>query len=501
MKPVSMIVLLFIITANVLFAQDDYEKWIKKEQESFQKFKDENDQQFLKFLEKNWQPAAIKEGISASKPGPKTIPVPDNTKPAATVIIKAEPKKDIPVKEVPPLKEPVNELPPVNPEKKPADDITKPDAKPASTPPANLLEKNILFFNTPVTVQYDKKLEFNLSGELSSEKIALFWKTVCESEYPVLLSRLNITRDSLRINDWGFAKLCFAAGLSLFSNPNTAYLFTWFILTKDGYRIKVGFDKNRVFLLVPAQQALYGTLYIAQKGEKYYCLNLDNEPQLAASALSTYNDDYPGSDKTFSFAVTRLPVLNKKIEQGKLPYSQNGKDSAVTVEYDASLVKYFENYPYTALPVYFGAAASPRVAVSMLDRLKELLAGKSDVESLCFLLDFVQHTKEYKTDDEQFGRQKPLFYEEFLFYRYADCKDRSIFFSYLVRNLLHLDVIGLDYPDHIATAVNLSSTKIQGTYITYNNKQYLLCDPTFIGASIGMCMPNYQNVQPGIITF
>ena len=39
------------------------------------------------------------------------------------------------------------------------------------------------------------------------------------------------------------------------------------------------------------------------------------------------------------------------------------------------------------------------------------------------------------------------------YYPYCDCEDRSVLYSYLVRNLLKLDVVLLDYPNHIATAV------------------------------------------------
>lgn len=61
------------------------------------------------------------------------------------------------------------------------------------------------------------------------------------------------------------------------------------------------------------------------------------------------------------------------------------------------------------------------------------------------------------TRKDQFGREKYFFAEETLFYPLSDCEDRAIFFAILIRNLLGLDVIGLDYPGHIATAVHFSN--------------------------------------------
>jgi len=87
------------------------------------------------------------------------------------------------------------------------------------------------------------------------------------------------------------------------------------------------------------------------------------------------------------------------------------------------------------------------------------------------MLRFVQTAFKYKTDNENFVREKPLFPEETLYYEYSDCENRSILFAHLVQELLVLEVIGLNYPGHIATAVRFN-TNVTGDYITYNEKKY-----------------------------
>ena len=114
-------------------------------------------------------------------------------------------------------------------------------------------------------------------------------------------------------------------------------------------------------------------------------------------------------------------------------------------------------------------------------------------------LDFVENSFEYKTDFDQFGYEKFYFPEDILFYPYSDCEDRAIFFSYLVKTLLKLDVVGLDYKTHVATAIKFNSN-INGDYVLINNERYIICDPTYIGASAGMCMPQFKTVNPEIIT-
>ncbi|MFQ6042627.1 MAG: hypothetical protein ACE5PV_17360, partial [Candidatus Poribacteria bacterium] len=99
---------------------------------------------------------------------------------------------------------------------------------------------------------------------------------------------------------------------------------------------------------------------------------------------------------------------------------------------------------------------------------------------------------------EQFGGEKVLFPEESLFYDYSDCEDRSVLFAYLVRKLVGLEVIGLDFPGHIATGVKFN-TDVTGDYVMYQNRRYIICDPTYINADAGVCMPKFRNTTLSVI--
>ena len=88
--------------------------------------------------------------------------------------------------------------------------------------------------------------------------------------------------------------------------------------------------------------------------------------------------------------------------------------------------------------------------------------------------------------------------DETLFYPYSDCEDRSILFAFLVKNLTGLKVVALHYPNHIATAVRFNDN-IEGDHIVYRGQKYLISDPTFINADIGMVMPKFKGVKPQVI--
>jgi hypothetical protein len=87
--------------------------------------------------------------------------------------------------------------------------------------------------------------------------------------------------------------------------------------------------------------------------------------------------------------------------------------------------------------------------------------------------------------------------EETLFYPYSDCDDRAILYAYLVRELTGLEVVGLLYPSHLTTAILLPG--VSGDTIMHNGKRYLAADPTFIGADIGMTMPQLKGQAPQVI--
>lgn len=74
----------------------------------------------------------------------------------------------------------------------------------------------------------------------------------------------------------------------------------------------------------------------------------------------------------------------------------------------------------------------------------------------------------------------------------------QFFFSILVRDLLKLEVVLLNYPGHLATAVRFNE-EVSGYYFLVKEKKYVLCDPTYIGAPVGDCMPQYVGTSAVIV--
>jgi hypothetical protein len=161
------------------------------------------------------------------------------------------------------------------------------------------------------------------------------------------------------------------------------------------------------------------------------------------------------------------------------------------------LIEYLNEFPATNLQVYFNAPVS-ETALKTLDKaLMPLLAGKKPEDQVRTLLTFFRQSFIYKTDRDQFGREKYMFSDESLYYPYTDCEDRAVLFSKLVMRYTGLPVIGLEYPKHVSVAVSFPVG--DGDPVTYKARSYFICDPTILGLQVGSKMPAEYAAQLKII--
>ncbi|MEJ2542550.1 MAG: hypothetical protein P8Y99_00635 [Calditrichaceae bacterium] len=476
---INLIAVILFAAFSIALAQDDYQEWLKKEKAGYQNFLDKEDKAFADFLKKEWKAFQSFQGIKFDeKPKPVTIPTakPED-KPAPP------PDKVIPAPEIK-----IPEQPP-----KP-----KPKPKPVVNKTTNLM--TVDFYGAPVSVNYKKDFEFSLATPVNNEVISKAWETMAASKYKVLLEQIEENKKQLEINDWGYLTLVDLFAKKLFPNSkNEQNLFSWFIVSKSGYDTKVAYMDNTIYFLVPSENIIFANRYVTLDNKKYYFISMDNPVELNGQ-IYTYTGQYKGADRIISMRLTKIPILKNKINTKNLSFNYNGKKYTIPVQYDHDIIDYLKNYPQTELPVYFDAAVSEYAIQSLIRAIEPKLQGMSELEAVNFLLRFVQTAFDYKTDDQQFGKEKYLMMEETLHYPSSDCEDRSILFSYLVKKLLNLHVVGLDYPGHIATAVKFKSD-LSGDRVNYDGQTYIICDPTYINANAGMAMPQFKEVDPKVIQF
>ena len=449
--------------------------------------------------------------LTFDKPTPKAQPQPKPT-PKPTVIVakqntptiirgntpKAEPAKPqaTPVKPQPvaPKAEPTT---PAKPQATPVKPQPKPKAKPAMQ---SSLQKEfypsvaINYCNTKLYIDASMKGVINIT---SSQECAVAdgYEALCRSNYKPLIANCQQAQKDFRLNDWGVFLFVKTAAEALCNDENSCIVMQQFLLNELGYRAKMARrgDRNQLLLFVATDCMVYGHPYFTKEGLNYYNIN-------GTEACTFYmcNQDSKKAKTPVAMRLNNVPALNSGVVSRQR--TNKAGNVSVSVNVSKSLMDFYASMPQCDYGVYAKAPVAGSLAQEVLGTLRPLVQGKGEVDAANLLLNFVQTGFKYATDEEQFGFEKPFFVEELFYYPACDCEDRSVLFGWLVRELLGLDVVYLDYPNHIATAVQFKGD-VKGDFLTVDGKRYTVCDPTYIGASIGMTMPNLRSAGVSILRY
>lgn len=325
--------------------------------------------------------------------------------------------------------------------------------------------------------QHFEELSVGSMGKSSLVKVSYYGRTITfnvpeNKDARQLAVQLASQKKRYDLNDWGF--LLLAQKVAAATMPNSTddqTVLTVKMMNALHYDLRIGRKASHYYVMVHTNYPLYEIPYMEADGKHYYALGLD-----ARQGGTLYSYDKQPAD-----AVLPLDMRVKKSPQMG---SRN-------------LIDFYADYPLTDIRVQASAALSDELIRQM--RQFSFTNRKDTLACLNQLLTYVQ-SFDYKSDMEQFGREKYFFCEEMFHYPGSDCEDRAVLYSHMVQLLFGLDVVLLDYPDHMVTAVQLPTASSKGHYVTIQNGRYYLCDPTFRGAKVGQLDKRYHNQKAKVIT-
>lgn len=493
MKCFSVAAVALFLSVTPVCAQDiekEFEEFAKQQQQEFNDFKNKADAEFETFLRETWQKYnAFKPIPAPQRPEPPRPVTFDKTKPPTPpVAIKpAEPKHpDLPPiqdKPVPGVYVPGKPYTPVL--------VEVPPVKPGST----VYRTPVEFYGTTFEVALETVEDLSLRGSREAD-VADAWKEICKKDYEQMVKDCMTIKKEKNLSDWAYLLFTKQIGVQLYGAGNTDNIvfLQMFLLNKSGYKARLAKIDEQLKLMVAPAGTIYGTPYLTIGGNKYYVF----EPTPGSSmGIYTYKQDFANAKNLVCLNIESIPAFSMVEHQRELT-SSTGTVKVQTVV-NKNLIDFYYDYPQCDVVTHYKTPMSEELRSSLYPQLKTAIAGKSQKDAANILLNFVQTAFEYKTDGEQFGFEKPNFPDETFYYPYCDCEDRAMLYSTLVKDLLGLDTILLDYPNHIASAVRFSET-IPGDYVVLDDgSKYLICDPTYIGAPIGSCMDQYKDVAPDVI--
>ena len=523
------IIVLTLISSNT-FGQEGYKEWKEDYLNEFKKFQNEYDKQFHEMLKKEWKQFSVEVSPDFyEKPKPDVIPTTegkDNDPEPETKIRLEQPKEksgetksNLQKEQVPKQEDDqkvdessnqaANET-----ESTPAQDantatsLTEKGLTPSFEPnveEASVKTNRLSYFDIPIHYKYYAAYEKRVNRPVVQESITNFWKHLSTKDYPPFLDQIEEVRARLSLNDYGYAQLLQNIGEQIYGiGTPEATLFTWFMLTQSGFGTRVAYNDENVYLLTKTTPDVFKTTYFMIDGEKYYGINFSKSTSKLPSNLFTYEGDYPKSDsRDLSLLFSRLPMLPEKQESRTLSFSYHDTSYTFSVPVDQQVVRYFKSYPKAQLDLYFNSRMRGEMHQELMNSLRPLIKGKSNVEKANILLRFVQKAFDYETDQKQFNTEKKMFPAEALYYPANDCDDRSILFAYLIEHLTDLEYIVLRYPGHLTPALHFPSNPPSGSEVgppvQHDGKNYYVSDPTYFGADAGMIMSQYQDSQPSEI--
>ncbi|MCM1066113.1 MAG: hypothetical protein NC418_00895 [Muribaculaceae bacterium] len=542
-------------TAAAPFDENDFDSFMSTAMDDFHGFLDEANREFIDFMRSPWkkfdaEKPVEKRAVPEPEVQPQAAPdaVPDPEPHALTIeeIIDLTSRESgrkggtsvnvAPVGQVPVSHAPVSPAPVAQPEQKPEQKPAAPTAPAAPTSPTGQTrptspprpstpaapaaptpaapatpaapKKEAPVIEAPQPKKDGMPLSFAgvtyyvsdaLKGVVGSVPlneggVADAYEALLRSDWQPLVKDLKELRAKGLNNDWALYLFVKDVAEKLASG-NGAKVLRQFLLNQLGFRARVAIvpSEKRLALYFAPDVQLYGVIFVDVDGVRYY----DGD---ATSPYAFYMcaKEAPAAKAKIDMDVAAHPAM--KGTSRTTTHTGSGRSAGITVTASVpdQLAKYYARVPQCDYSVYTGAAVNPTFAQAVVAPLRSAVQGKSETEAAAILLDYVQHAFDYATDGQQFGYEKPFFVEELFYYPQCDCEDRSVFYRFLVKEILGLDAVLLEYPNHIATAVRFSNPP-GGDYVSIGGKAYTVCDPTYIGAGLGMAMPQFKNTAAKVV--
>lgn len=358
------------------------------------------------------------------------------------------------------------------------------------------------FFGTKLAVRVDGQQKYHVD-DISGKSLDSLLSKIRLASSQTLLDCLQI-KDNRKFNDWAYLLMLKSMSDSVFGeNTDESTLFMACLWNMSGYKCKLASASGKLYMLYATEATVYHSFPWIIEGIPYYPLN-DNCPSL----LSIY-DDLLQSGKLLSLRIKEVPILDYHPSAKREIASRRYPDWKFVVNVNKNLVDFYNCYPDCSFGKDFKSRWASKANVKLDEHVQKILypeirkriIGMSNLEALEHLLNLVQTGFEYGYDEEIWGGDRAFFAEETLYYPFSDAEDRVILLSRLVRDILELQVVIIYHAEgHMSMAVCLEENvpaEIIDSCFLYNNEEFIMCDPTYINAHVGMVMPdmNEDNMQ------
>lgn len=483
-KTIALLLLLSAATTfNAQTPQEQYAAFKQQARQQYDDFRNRANQQYAEFVKQAWQHFNSNEPIlnPYENPMPPVV-CPEEEKNKERRDEKKHYEDVLVVKPPKPQPMPIEPVTPVEPPK-PINPVT---------PKKEIVAMH--FFGTEMQCTVTSKPQFTLP-DISGESISEAWQQLSNGQCNELLSQCLELRNHHQLNDWGYMLLLDSISQSCCQQDNNATLLMAWLYCQSGYKMRLARADGYIFMLFASENTIYNRYYFAIDNDLYYPYEGEN-----IDDLYVCNASFP-NEQSMTLEMSKEPLLANRKSSTRTLQPKQYNDFKVSTSVNQNLISFYNKYPSgsvngdfgTRWAIYANTPLSEEVRQVLYPQLHQLLQSKNKLQATEELLNLVQTAFVYEYDSIVWGEDRAFFPEETLFYPFSDCEDRAILFSRLVRDLLDLRVVLLYYPDHLATAVRFEGEQPTGDYLELTDGRYFVADPTYIGAPIGLTMPQCRD--------
>lgn len=474
MKKSLVLFILWISTCLNAFTQGEdllllYDEFRKQTQENYDSFRSECNKKYAEFLRNAWN---WYEGKS-----PIPLPKDDSPMPPQPYIE----EDSAPTIETMPVQIESAEIPP---QPKPIEPIRE----------KTIQEEKYFTFdfyglNCKVRLPNSAKL---ILTDTEPSDIAAAWERLSNEDLNNTIRDCLETRIRYNLCDWAYLMFLDQLAKRFCYSTNGAVLLTAFLYSQSGYKMRLGVDRDKLLLLFGSRHQIFEKGFYVIDGETFYPFDdTTNSIKICDAAFE--------GETSMSLIIGKEQSLGSDLTDKRAIQSKRFTDFQVESQVPLHLIEFFNSYPTSALDgdvmsrwaMYANTPLAQKTKDAIYPSFRKFIVSSTKLQAVEMLLNWVQTGFVYEYDDKVWGHDRAFFAEETLYYPYADCEDRAILFSRLVRDLLDLDVALIFYPGHLATAVCFDED-VNGSSMILGGRKFIICDPTYIGAPVGAQMPKLE---------